>query len=212
LLKARHLKATFFLIGQNVQAHPELVRRIIAEGHEVGNHTRDHPQLSKLSDDPATDEIEKTEDAIRAACGVTPVLLRPPYGALNKPEHPLFRPESVTQKRGQNSSKSGSAPITPVAVAVSGVHARQLEPDGPTRRFCIRVLLAAFGLLTVPLTDGMETIVKRYREVRALDTRVGINHVGQARIFRTFFTGPLGSFQLPSFLFGRMSPGTEMVA
>ena len=62
LLEARHLKATFFLIGQNVQAHPELVRRIIAEGHEVGNHTWDHPQLSKLSDDRATDEIEKTQD------------------------------------------------------------------------------------------------------------------------------------------------------
>jgi peptidoglycan/xylan/chitin deacetylase (PgdA/CDA1 family) len=94
LLKARHLKATFFLIGQNVQAHPELVRRIIAEGHEVGNHTWDHPQLSKLSDERATDEIEKTQAAIRAACGVTPVLLRPPYGALNKPEH-VWIPERL---------------------------------------------------------------------------------------------------------------------
>jgi peptidoglycan-N-acetylglucosamine deacetylase len=87
LLKARHIKATFFLVGKNVQAHPELVRRILAEGHEIGNHTWDHPQLSKLSDAQATDEIEKTQDAIRAACGVTPTLLRPPYGALNKPEH-----------------------------------------------------------------------------------------------------------------------------
>jgi peptidoglycan-N-acetylglucosamine deacetylase len=87
LLKARHLKATFFLVGENVQAHPELVRRILAEGHEIGNHTWDHPQLSKLTDAQATDEIEKTQDAIRAACGVTPTLLRPPYGALNKPEH-----------------------------------------------------------------------------------------------------------------------------
>ena len=87
LLKARHLKATFFLIGQNVQAHPELVRRIIAEEHEVGTHTWDHPQLWKLSDERATYAIEITQDAIRTACGVTPVLLRPPYGALNKPEH-----------------------------------------------------------------------------------------------------------------------------
>jgi peptidoglycan-N-acetylglucosamine deacetylase len=87
MLKARHIKATFFLVGKNVQAHPELVRRIIAEGHEVGNHTWDHPQLSKLTDTQATDEIEKTQDAIRTACGVTPTLLRPPYGALNKPEH-----------------------------------------------------------------------------------------------------------------------------
>ena len=87
MLKARHLKATFFLVGKNVQAHPELVRRIVAEGHEVGNHTWDHPQLSKLSDEQATEEIEKTQDAIRGACGVTPTILRPPYGALNKPEH-----------------------------------------------------------------------------------------------------------------------------
>jgi peptidoglycan/xylan/chitin deacetylase (PgdA/CDA1 family) len=94
LLKARHIKATFFLIGKKVQAHPELVRRIIAEGHEVGNHTWDHPQLSKLTDAQATDEIEKTQDAIRAACGVTPTLLRPPYGALNKPEH-IWIPERL---------------------------------------------------------------------------------------------------------------------
>jgi peptidoglycan/xylan/chitin deacetylase (PgdA/CDA1 family) len=87
MLKARHLKATFFLVGQNVEAHPEIVRRIVAEGHELGNHTWDHPQLSKLTDDQATDEIEKTQEAIIAACGVTPTLLRPPYGALNKPEH-----------------------------------------------------------------------------------------------------------------------------
>lgn len=50
LLKARHLKATFFLVGKNVEAHPDLVRRIIAEGHEVGDHTWDQAQLSKLSD------------------------------------------------------------------------------------------------------------------------------------------------------------------
>ena len=70
LLKARHLKATFFLIGQNVQAHPELVRRIIAEGQEVGNHTWDHPQLSKLSDDRATDEIERDPRRVRGHTGV----------------------------------------------------------------------------------------------------------------------------------------------
>ncbi len=87
MLKARHLKATFFLVGQNVEAHADIVRRIIAEGHEVGNHTWDHPLLSKLTDEQATDEIDKTQKAIAAACGVTPSLLRPPYGALNKPQH-----------------------------------------------------------------------------------------------------------------------------
>jgi peptidoglycan-N-acetylglucosamine deacetylase len=82
MLKQRNIKATFFLIGQNAAANPELVRRILAEGHEIGNHSWTHPQLSKLSDDRVTAEITKTQDAIKDASGFTPTLLRPPYGAI----------------------------------------------------------------------------------------------------------------------------------
>jgi peptidoglycan-N-acetylglucosamine deacetylase len=82
MLKQRNIKATFFLIGENVASNPDIVRRIIAEGHEVGNHSWTHPQLSKLSDDRVTAEITKTQDAIRDASGFTPTLLRPPYGAI----------------------------------------------------------------------------------------------------------------------------------
>jgi len=84
LLKQRGIKATFFLIGQNAAEHPELVKRILAEGHEVGNHSWTHPQLSKLSDERVTEEINKTQDAIRQASGFTPTLLRPPYGAMTQ--------------------------------------------------------------------------------------------------------------------------------
>jgi peptidoglycan-N-acetylglucosamine deacetylase len=82
ILKQRNIKATFFLIGQNVATNPDLVRRILSEGHEVGNHSWTHPQLSKLSDDRVTAEITKTQDAIKDASGFTPTLLRPPYGAI----------------------------------------------------------------------------------------------------------------------------------
>jgi peptidoglycan-N-acetylglucosamine deacetylase len=82
MLKQRNIKATFFLIGQNVASNPDIVRRILAEGHEVGNHSWTHPQLSKLSDDRVTAEITKTQDAIKDASGFTPTLLRPPYGAI----------------------------------------------------------------------------------------------------------------------------------
>jgi peptidoglycan/xylan/chitin deacetylase (PgdA/CDA1 family) len=82
MLKQRNIKATFFLIGQNVAANPDLVRRILADGHEIGNHSWTHPQLSKLSDDRVTMEITKTQDAIKDASGFTPSLLRPPYGAI----------------------------------------------------------------------------------------------------------------------------------
>jgi peptidoglycan/xylan/chitin deacetylase (PgdA/CDA1 family) len=82
ILKQRNIKATFFLIGQNVASNPDIVRRILADGHEIGNHSWTHPQLSKLSDDRVTAEINKTQDAIKEASGFTPTLLRPPYGAI----------------------------------------------------------------------------------------------------------------------------------
>jgi peptidoglycan-N-acetylglucosamine deacetylase len=82
ILKQRNIKATFFMIGQNAERNPEIVKRILAEGHEIGNHSWTHPQLSKLSDQRVTDEITKTQDAIKNACGYTPVILRPPYGAI----------------------------------------------------------------------------------------------------------------------------------
>ena len=82
MLKQRNIKATFFLIGENAASNPDLIRRILAEGHEIGNHSWTHPQLSKLSDDRVTTEITKTQDAIKDASGYTPTLLRPPYGAI----------------------------------------------------------------------------------------------------------------------------------
>jgi len=82
ILKQRNIKATFFLIGQNAASNPDIVRRILADGHEVGNHSWTHPQLSKLSDERVTAEITKTQDAIKDASGYTPTLLRPPYGAI----------------------------------------------------------------------------------------------------------------------------------
>ena len=72
------------MIGPNVVAHPESARRALAEGHEIGNHSWTHPQLSKLSDQRVTEEITKTQEAITNACGFTPTLLRPPYGAITK--------------------------------------------------------------------------------------------------------------------------------
>jgi peptidoglycan/xylan/chitin deacetylase (PgdA/CDA1 family) len=84
ILKERNIKATFFMIGPNVVAHPEIAQRVLTEGHEIGNHSWTHPQLSKLSDKRVTEEITKTQEAIKNACGFTPTLMRPPYGAITK--------------------------------------------------------------------------------------------------------------------------------
>jgi peptidoglycan/xylan/chitin deacetylase (PgdA/CDA1 family) len=82
ILRARNVKATFYVIGKNVDLYPGIVRRTVAEGHEIGNHTYTHPKLSSLSMDRVMAEIRKTDEAVIRACGVKPRTLRPPYGAL----------------------------------------------------------------------------------------------------------------------------------
>jgi len=82
LLAARHVKATFFVIGENVAENPEIVARAAKEGHEIGNHSWSHPNLQRMSDDGIRAQLRKTDDAIKAAIGVRPTLLRPPYGNL----------------------------------------------------------------------------------------------------------------------------------
>ena len=81
MLKERGLKATFFLIGQNAAANPEIVQRIVAEGHELGNHSWDHKALNKMGADGVKMEIVQTNEAIQQAVGIKPVIMRPPYGA-----------------------------------------------------------------------------------------------------------------------------------
>jgi peptidoglycan-N-acetylglucosamine deacetylase len=82
LLGTHHIKATFFVIGQNVAENPEIVARAAYEGHEIGNHSWSHPNLGKMSDEAARRELQKTEDAIRNAIGNRPILMRPPYGSI----------------------------------------------------------------------------------------------------------------------------------
>jgi peptidoglycan-N-acetylglucosamine deacetylase len=83
LLAAHHIKATFFVIGENVAEHPEIVERAAREGHEIGNHTWAHPKLGKMSDDAVRRDLTRAEDAIKRAIGTRPTLLRPPYGSIS---------------------------------------------------------------------------------------------------------------------------------
>ncbi|WEK55029.1 MAG: polysaccharide deacetylase family protein [Candidatus Cohnella colombiensis] len=82
-LREAGVKATFFLVGQRIEAHPDVFHRIIQEGHVVGNHSWDHPNLSNLSITALREQINKTDAVMNKLAGVTPHLLRPPYGALS---------------------------------------------------------------------------------------------------------------------------------
>ncbi|RCG24465.1 polysaccharide deacetylase family protein [Sphaerisporangium album] len=80
ILRAHRTKVTFFLVGGNVKKRPGTVRRMAREGHQIGNHTFDHPHLTTLYDDEIRDELSRTQDAIEAVTGRRPDLMRPPYG------------------------------------------------------------------------------------------------------------------------------------
>jgi peptidoglycan/xylan/chitin deacetylase (PgdA/CDA1 family) len=80
-LKANGLRATFFFLGENVGYRPTVVTQVVADGSEVGNHGYDHANLAEATDGEAWDQLNDTNDAIRAVTGKNPRLFRPPYGA-----------------------------------------------------------------------------------------------------------------------------------
>lgn len=83
-LKERNVKATFFLIGENVKQSPELVKREAEEGHLVGNHTYHHVEITRVSDEKAKEEILMTNEAITEITGKEVSYMRPPFGAWQK--------------------------------------------------------------------------------------------------------------------------------
>ncbi|HEY6118487.1 MAG TPA: polysaccharide deacetylase family protein, partial [Pyrinomonadaceae bacterium] len=100
ILKQENVPATFFIIGKNGQAHPELLRRLVNEGHEVGNHTFTHPNLGEVPG-PLTDlELNATQRLIESITGRSTVLFRPPYfgdAEADKPDEvePAFRAQQL---------------------------------------------------------------------------------------------------------------------
>lgn len=83
LLKTLNVRATFFLVGKMVDRYPALAMREVAEGHEIANHTYNHPNLTKLSPAQVQDELRRGADAIKRAVGYAPVFFRPPGGQYN---------------------------------------------------------------------------------------------------------------------------------
>jgi len=83
ILKKYGIKATFFVLGKNVERYPDTAKRIVEEGHVIGNHTYDHPYLLIQSKSHIKYEIEKAEQAIFKATHTKPYLFRPPYGVTN---------------------------------------------------------------------------------------------------------------------------------
>ena len=82
-LKKRGIKATFFVLGKEVEKYPDILAEIKEDGHLIGVHSYEHVNFKQIGDEAALDQIEKTQDAIYAVTGEYADFIRPPYGCWN---------------------------------------------------------------------------------------------------------------------------------
>ncbi|MEA3369202.1 MAG: polysaccharide deacetylase family protein [Candidatus Ratteibacteria bacterium] len=81
-LEGKEVVATFFLIGQNAEVYPELVKEIKKRGHEIGNHSYSHPNMGRSEPLKVIQEVKKTQRILEEITGDVPTLFRPPYGTM----------------------------------------------------------------------------------------------------------------------------------
>lgn len=82
LLKAEKLRATFFINGHPADRYPDLVRQMVADGHEIGNHFFTHDRIDQMNYRALRTQVEKLSATVVALTGTTPRLIRPPYGKI----------------------------------------------------------------------------------------------------------------------------------
>jgi len=84
VLEREEVSATFFLLGREVTAHPEIARQIVEAGHQVANHSYNHPDYRRLDNAEKHEDFLRAQDVIEEATGVRPNWVRPPYGAMDE--------------------------------------------------------------------------------------------------------------------------------
>jgi peptidoglycan/xylan/chitin deacetylase (PgdA/CDA1 family) len=115
VLRAQHVHATFFLCGANAERYPELVRRIRAEGHQIGNHTYSHPYLYLMSEKNIAGEIDRTQDVLQKITGARPTLFRPPFGVRWFSLWPVLRERGLTMVLWSDRGYDGALDATGIA-------------------------------------------------------------------------------------------------
>jgi cellulose synthase/poly-beta-1,6-N-acetylglucosamine synthase-like glycosyltransferase/peptidoglycan/xylan/chitin deacetylase (PgdA/CDA1 family)/spore germination protein YaaH len=101
ILKEKGVKATFMMIGEQAQDNVSLMKRVMAEGHEIGNHTWTHPDISEISKDAVRLQLNLTERLFGSKLGVKPLYFRPPYSIDQEPDtNDQAAPAYLIQKMG----------------------------------------------------------------------------------------------------------------
>jgi peptidoglycan-N-acetylglucosamine deacetylase len=138
ILRAEHVPATFFVIGSNAEAYPELVQQMVEDGHEVGNHTFTHPNLSETPDRVVELELNATQRLFQALTGRSMRLFRPPYlGDAEPTDEDQIVPVQVAQDLGYITVGEHVDPVdwelpgTDKIVASALKQVREAKPNSP---------------------------------------------------------------------------------
>lgn len=162
ILAARNARATFYVIGRNAARYPQLLQRMAAEGHEIGNHTYTHPNLYGHGEASLLSQIDRTAQVVADATGRPPVTMRPPYGAIHS-----WQARALYERRGvptilwsvdpQDWRRPGSWVVADRIIRGSHAGAVILSHDihGPTIRAMPQTLegLAARGFEMVQMSE-----------------------------------------------------------
>ena len=95
ILKKYGIKATFFMVGMNAKAHPDVVKMVLADGHAINSHSLTHPMLTKISEKQLENEVAKPQIIINDIIGKKPVCLRYPFGASNAHVREVIRKHGI---------------------------------------------------------------------------------------------------------------------
>jgi peptidoglycan/xylan/chitin deacetylase (PgdA/CDA1 family) len=116
--------ATFFCVGMNAAAHPDLVARVLDAGHGIGNHTWTHPYLPDLTRDELLRQVDATNDALRRVSGAPVDLFRPPYGSCTPETLGWLAEHGMTTVTWDVDARDWAAPGVPAITEVVGTSAR----------------------------------------------------------------------------------------
>ncbi len=117
LLAAQSVRATFFLVGEQIRRNPSLPREILAAGHEIGLHCDRHRNLLRLGPRQVREDLARAEEAIAASTGRSPRLYRPPYGVLNAAALRLARDRGWRTLLWSHWGRDWEAEATPESIA-----------------------------------------------------------------------------------------------
>ncbi len=117
ILRHYNVKATFFIVGSEAKERPALVRRIVAEGHEIGNHTWDHLALPNLDENGFRVEVDQTQRLLETFTSKKLDCIRPPFGKIDNRSRAAMHARGLKVVRWTADSDDWKKPGAPVIVA-----------------------------------------------------------------------------------------------